>query len=158
MHWRLDNVLFLIAVILATIVATLELQPRPAPPASPFVEERRASLIESGRVPTPVPQAWHRFGQLFQDRLKARLEASTAEAEAVRNFLKAQVGRAKGPRSTLLVRVWIGPDGKVRHVDFPALADRQADMALRRLLVQGDNGRPPADMPQPLILKLALDW
>jgi hypothetical protein len=151
MGWRLNRFLFFVAVILASVVATLELQPTPVVPMPPV--ER--PIYPPART---VPTSWAQFAQLVQDQFKALLEANNSTAERFRLFLKNQANSGDFPSTALLVHVWVGADGKVKRVDFPALLDRQADADLHAILERGNIGRPPADMPQPLLVKLALDW
>jgi hypothetical protein len=151
MGFYINRFLCLIAAIMVCAVILLEFQrPSPTVAMAPAHEpDYRSSKA--------VPAAWTQFAQLVQDQFKALLEANDGTADRFRLFLKNRAVNGDGSSNALLVHVWVGADGKIERVQFPTLSDRQADTDLHMLLERGNIGAPPADMPQPLHVKLALD-
>jgi len=67
------------------------------------------------------------------------------------------VSATDAPPGPLLVKVWIGPEGRVTRLDFPSLGAPQADADLRQVLTTAPLSElPPPDMRQPLVLRLNL--
>lgn len=123
---------------------------------SPAAAQATAQATTPGeyRPATAAPAAW----QAFSTMLRGRFEAQFAADDVVQMVEKAlaQQGKPGGAADTVTVRAWILPSGEVSRVEFndvdPALA-----VQLRALL-SGVNagGPPPADMLQPVHLRLAL--
>ncbi len=118
--------------------------------------------------PTPggtVPPAWSAYAAQVALRLQTDL-GDDLDATAVRlhAFLDVQAERGgqadKGPEaavSSVVVRLWFGPGGRVTRVAFASLGDRQADKDLRTVLMGHAIGTaPPRGMPEPLVLRLRL--
>lgn len=109
------------------------------------------------RSPNAVPAAWTRYAQLVQYRFKEWLAADDEVAYRFHLFLENRAVGEDTPPAALVVKVWIAKDGAVQRVEFPSLQNQQADADLRAILTQGNIGEPPpADLLQPLHLKLAL--
>lgn len=111
------------------------------------------------RAPNTVPAAWQRFAQLVQYRFREWLAADDEVAYRFHLFLENRVINEDAPPESLVVKVWVAPDGQVERVVFPPLSDAQANEDLRTILTRGNIGEPPpSDMLQPLHLRLALAW
>jgi hypothetical protein len=62
------------------------------------------------------------------------------------------------PPAAIVVRAWLGVDGSVTRLAFDSLGDAQADANLRTLLsAHPITAPPPADMRQPLRVRLRLE-
>jgi hypothetical protein len=111
------------------------------------------------RSPDNVPVAWVRYAELVQYRLTEWLAADNETVARFHLFLQEKSAAADGPPENLLVKVWVAPDGKIDRIEAPSLNNQQTDADLRAILGQGDVGEaPPADMLQPLRLRLTLKW
>lgn len=109
------------------------------------------------RAPSSVPPAWNAYAALVQSRFREWLGADDDVAYRFHLFLENSAVSADGPLESLVVKVWVKPDGKVEQVAFSELKDKQADEDLHNILARGDIGEPPPpDMLQPLHLRLAL--
>ncbi len=110
---------------------------------------------------TPIPAYWASYAQLVSNPLLAWLDdGSDPAANKLRGYLDrvtADPGAATSPAASDIVRIWIAPDGHITKVTFNSLGDQQADVELRQILTRGPIGEPPpADMPEPLVLRLRL--
>ncbi|WP_244146752.1 YbaB/EbfC family DNA-binding protein [Paraburkholderia sp. BCC1876] len=106
-----------------------------------------------------VPQPWIDYAQRVGQQFQASLEANDDAANQFHQFLEDRVLNAKAdaPPPALVVRAWIGADGAVTQVQFDSLGDPKADATLQQLLtVHPISGAPPADMRQPLRVRLRL--
>lgn len=103
---------------------------------------------------TAAPAAWQVFARQLQSQFQQQLAADDSVARQVRDGIAGQVAESDRP-SSVVVRTWILPSGRVERVDFDGL---EADVAgpLRTLLARDNVGAPPADMLQPLHLRLSL--
>jgi O-acetylhomoserine/O-acetylserine sulfhydrylase-like pyridoxal-dependent enzyme len=118
-----------------------------------------ATQGQTYREPNAAPFAWQQFAQRVQDRFGEWLAAENDAAYRLHVFLEDRAARNPASAQTLVVKVWVAPDGKVERVDFPSLADAQANEDLQTVLTGGNIGQPPpAGMLQPLHLRLALKW
>ena len=106
------------------------------------------------RAAGTVPAAWKEFATQLQRRFEQRL---AADDDAVRRFQDEMAKRGEGGASamSLIVRTWILPNGKIGRIEVDG-PDRDIAVDLSALLTGGDVGMPPADMRQPLHLRLSL--
>lgn len=107
-----------------------------------------------------VPQPWIVYAQLVGHQFQAWLEADDDAANQLHQYLEDRILNAKDdapPPPAVVIRAWIGADGRVTRVEFDSLGDAQADAILHRLL-SGHliSEPPPADMRQPLRVRLHL--
>lgn len=104
-----------------------------------------------------VPQHWVTYAQLVGSQFQAWL-ADTAQEPAQRLHTQLQArAQAGDPPAPIVMRVWIGRDGRVERAEFSSLGDLQTDTDLRGVLMaQPLPEPPPRDMKQPLILQLDL--
>jgi hypothetical protein len=110
---------------------------------------------------TEVPESWTSYAQLVGQQFQAWIGSNGAEADSFYQSLDIRGAEgdsgAQGER-TILVRVWIDPDGRVGRVVFDSLGNAQADAALRTLLTaHAIPGAPPQDMPQPIRIRLHIE-
>ncbi|WP_180970586.1 YbaB/EbfC family DNA-binding protein [Burkholderia sp. WAC0059] len=114
--------------------------------------------MPSRAATTDVPQSWVIYAQQVGQQFQAWIEADDPDADRFHQYLDARMGEASPdhpPASTILVRAWIGPDGRVTQVLFDSLGDTGADATLRTLLtVHPVPSSPPPDMRQPLRIRL----
>jgi hypothetical protein len=110
------------------------------------------------RQPDTVPASWVRYAQLVQYRFKEWLAADTERASRFHLFLENRTANADAPPDQLIVKAWIAGDGKVEKVEFASLHDERANQDLHAILSRGNIGEsPPADMLQPIHLRLLLE-
>ncbi|MBR1221252.1 hypothetical protein JQ557_24850 [Bradyrhizobium sp. U87765 SZCCT0131] len=104
---------------------------------------------------TAAPAAWQAFARQLQSQFQQQLAADDTVARQVRDGIAGQAVVESGRPSSVVVRTWILPSGRVERVDFDGL---EPDVAapLRALLARDNVGAPPADMLQPLHLRLSL--
>ncbi|MGO4712932.1 hypothetical protein [Bradyrhizobium sp. 2TAF24] len=100
-----------------------------------------------------APAAWQAFARQLQSQFQHQLAGEDVAAQQVRDVMTGH-GVGASP-SSVVVRAWILPSGTVERVDLDGV---EADVAgpLRTLLVRDNVGVPPADMLQPLHLRLSL--
>lgn len=105
-----------------------------------------------------VPQSWVAYAQLVGQQFQAWIEADDPDADRFHQFLDtrmSETGPGIRPLSAVLVRAWIGSDGRVTRVSFDSLGDPKADATLRTLLTAHPvPNPPPPDMRQPLRVRL----
>jgi hypothetical protein len=109
---------------------------------------------------TEVPQTWIAYAQIVGEQFQRSLEAYDDTANELHAYLEDRMQHAPAGTiaSTVTVRAWIGNDGAVTRVAFDSLGDAQADNDLRALLMAHAIGlSPPADMRQPLRVRLVLE-
>jgi hypothetical protein len=107
-----------------------------------------------------VPQAWVTYAQLVGEQFQRSLEAYDDTANELHAYLEDRMQHPQGDTvpSMVVVRAWIGTDGSVTRVAFDSLGDAQANDDLRAVLMAHAIGvAPPADMRQPLRVKLVLE-
>jgi hypothetical protein len=107
-----------------------------------------------------APQTWIAYAQKVGEQFQQSLEAYDDTANELHAFLedRMQHPQADTVPSTITVRAWIGSDGAVTRVAFDSLGDARADNDLRVLLMAHAIGAaPPADMRQPLRVRLVLE-
>jgi hypothetical protein len=115
-----------------------------------------AGSAAAGAVQAPVSPAWAEFARRLQLRFQERLGSDN---EAAIRFHQKMARLAADDRSaapSVIVKVWVMADGKVERV---AMEGNHGGEALQDLSVAlaGDGvGNVPADMPQPLRLRLSL--
>ncbi|WCM18142.1 YbaB/EbfC family DNA-binding protein [Paraburkholderia bryophila] len=115
--------------------------------------------VQAAAQALDVPQPWLDYAQRVGQQFQASLEANDEAANQFHQFLEDRVLNAKAdaPPPALVVRAWIGADGAVTKLQFDSLGDPQADATLRQLLSEHPvAGTPPADMRQPLRVRLRL--
>jgi hypothetical protein len=113
----------------------------------------------SYRSAASVPASWSRYAELVQFRIMEWMSAETEAADRLHAFLESQAaaGAASTIPDSVVVKIWVGPDGIVQKVDIPPLGSDQARADFRALLTAGNVGEsPPGDMLQPLQLRLSL--
>jgi hypothetical protein len=107
-----------------------------------------------------VPQPWLNYARLTSQQFQASLEADDNAANQLHQFLEDRVMKPKGeePAPAIVIRAWIATDGTVSRVEFRSLGNPAADAILRRLLTRHPiSVPPPADMPQPLRVRLHIE-
>jgi hypothetical protein len=107
-----------------------------------------------------VPQAWITYAQLVGEQFQQSLEAYDDTANELHAFLedRMQHPQVDAVPSMIEVRAWVGADGSVTRVAFDSLGDAQANDNLRAVLMAHAIGvAPPADMRQPLRVRLELE-
>lgn len=102
-----------------------------------------------------APAAWREFALLVKSRLQEWLARD--DDEAARHFRTSLDAHSKADRApTIVARIWVTADGKIERAEFDGLEVADA-VELRAILAQKNIGAPPpADMMQPLHLKLSL--
>jgi len=107
---------------------------------------------------TALPASWSSYAGLVGQQFQAWLMGDDDVAYRLHKFLEDRaVSATDAPPGPLLVKVWIGPEGRVTRLDFPSLGAPQADADLRQVLTTAPLSElPPPDMRQPLVLRLNL--
>lgn len=107
-----------------------------------------------------VPQHWIRYANLAGHQLQDALSDSTNErVQRLQSWGRASLLRSGQGASSppLIVKVWVGANGKVERVVFDPVDDAQADEDLRTVLMTHRLSEPPPrDMCQPMVLQLSL--
>jgi hypothetical protein len=107
-----------------------------------------------------VRSSWVEFAgrlqQQFQRELAVDNESTARFYEAMARMLQNSGQVSDPPASTLVIRTWVTASGKVERLE---LEGREGGEALHDLyaVLRGDGvGSAPADMPQPLRMRLSL--
>jgi hypothetical protein len=104
-----------------------------------------------------APPAWGQFAKLVKYRFEEWVAGDDGAAIRFRAYVKIHRGASDGPPTSLIVKVWVNPDGTVERVSFPSFGDAVATRDLQTILTHGNIGEaPPPEMLQPLILRLSL--
>jgi hypothetical protein len=106
------------------------------------------------RSAASVPLAWQAFATQLQRHFEQRLASDEKDARTFQDYMtKRETSDAKPP--VLKIRAWILPNGKIDRLEFDGLGD-DVPVNPYALLARDDVGVPPADMLQPLHLRLSL--
>lgn len=115
-----------------------------------------ASTTAAEITPDQAPAAWVAYAEGATKTITGWLSAETPPAPRVRAVLEATRPAPDQPTPPLVVRIWVHRDGAISRVEFPPLADAQADQDLRALLIGHRLEPPPAHMRLPMRLGLQL--
>ena len=107
-----------------------------------------------GRMKT-APAAWQDFAKRLQLRLQERLASDSTPALRFHDAIAKRAPDAEAAPPSIVVRVWVMPDGKVQRIELEGLDD-DASHDLSALLIGDGVGSTPLDMPQPLRMRLSL--
>jgi hypothetical protein len=102
-----------------------------------------------------APASWQLFGKQLRDHFEERLAADDKEARAFEEYVVDRVSKPNPPPQTFVAQAWVLPNGRIERLEFDGLDDDIA-MHLRSVLTRDNVGAPPADMIQPLRLRLSL--
>src|SRR5262249_12074031 len=126
-----------------------------APPlgAAAGLAAPQPAIGQEYRASTEAPAEWRAYAQRLQGLFKDEL----SDDDMIRSLAAAGDKAAKEHvPATFRVRAWVAADGKVGRLEFSGL-DAATTSAVRARLMRTDVGAsPPADMLQPLHLKLSL--
>ncbi|GAB7537844.1 YbaB/EbfC family DNA-binding protein [Burkholderia sp. 3C] len=127
------------------------------------------ALVAPGRADAQAPSAheavpayWVSYAQDVGARFQASLAGGGDEALRLQQALARRAGPAGGAAGepvvppSVVVRTWIGRDGAITHVEFDPLDDVLAEASLEHLLTAVTLPPPPANMLQPLRVRLQL--
>jgi hypothetical protein len=116
----------------------------------------KAAPDVDGRLKTAqAPAAWQDFAKRLQLRLQERLAADSTPALRFHDAIAKRAPDAGAAPPSIVVRVWVMPDGKVQRIELEGLDD-DASHDLSALLIGDGVGSTPLDMPQPLRMRLSL--
>jgi hypothetical protein len=105
------------------------------------------------RASAAAPAEWRAYAQRLQGLFRDEL----SDDDIIRSLAAARdKAAAEKLPTTFTVRAWITQDGKIARLEFSGL-DETTTSAVRARLMRTDVGTsPPADMLQPIHLKLSL--
>ncbi|MGO4683753.1 hypothetical protein [Hyphomicrobium sp. 2TAF46] len=116
----------------------------------------QAQQQSSFRPPAGVPKAWIEFAGDLRGKAEALLKSDDPQARKLRAALDEVRNGGDAQPLQVAVRVWIARDGRVERVDFGSVSET-IDPDLKSLLLRVATPTPPADMLQPVHLKLSLE-
>lgn len=108
------------------------------------------------RSAAAAPQSWQVFARQMQGIFEQRLAGDEKETRAFQDYLAKREGVENAPPLTFVARTWILHDGNIERMEFDGLDDKEISLSLRAILMRGNVGAPPADMLQPVRLRLSL--
>jgi hypothetical protein len=116
----------------------------------------KAAPDADGRMEAaPAPASWQDFAKRLQLRLQERLSSDSTQALRFHDAIAKRAPDAGAAPPSIVVRVWMMPDGKVQRIELEGLDD-DASHDLSALLIGDGVGSTPLDMPQPLRMRLSL--
>jgi hypothetical protein len=113
-----------------------------------------APAQNAGYLPShSAPDSWRRYALLAQRQLRDRLAVDDDMTRDLRKHLQ----RSGSPSAPLaIVAIWVGPDGRIDRVEADGV-DGETRRALDLILSDEKLvAAPPADMLQPMRVKLSL--
>jgi len=120
-----------------------------------------SAAVAAQTQPQPqVPQHWVDYATRASSQLQSSL--SDPDDDTVVRLHTAMQSRMRDegrsvPPAPFVVRIWVGPTGRIDRVAFDPLGDAQADSDLRAVLTAKPLAEPPPrDMRQPMVLQLTL--
>ncbi|WP_454629717.1 hypothetical protein [Bradyrhizobium cenepequi] len=116
---------------------------------------KAAPDVDSSMKAAQVPPAWQDFAKRLQLRLQERLASESTPALRFHDAIARRAADAGAASPSIVVRVWVMPDGKVQRIELEGLDD-DASHDLSALLIGDGVGSTPLDMPQPLRMRLSL--
>jgi hypothetical protein len=124
-----------------------------------FLAPQPAAIGKQAGNPAAPPQAWIEYGQLVSRQFESWLRSEEAAAYRLHRYLEDVAGANGNSQGTaVVIKTWFAPDGRIEKLEFPSLGNPDADADLHALLTRRPIAKPPpADMPQPLVLRLRLD-
>lgn len=108
------------------------------------------------RSAATAPASWQAFAKQLQGHFEQRLAADDKDARSFQEYVSKREAGSNASPLTFVARTWVLPDGKVERLEFDGLDDKEIAVHLRTLLTRDNVGTPPADMLQPLRLRLSL--
>lgn len=104
-----------------------------------------------------VPAIWQDFAKRLQIQIQQRLASDGEAALRFRDTMaRLAAADASSPPPSVIVRVWVVPDGKVEHIEMEGAHGEETARDLSSLLIGSGADRTPEDMPQPLRMRLSL--
>jgi hypothetical protein len=119
------------------------------------ISARAATDVDGSLNAAPAPAAWQDFAKRLQLRLQERLASDSTPALRFHDAVARRAFDARAAPPSIVVRVWVLPDGKVQRIELEGLDD-DASHDLSALLIGDGVGNTPLDMPQPLRMRLSL--
>jgi hypothetical protein len=119
------------------------------------ISAKAAPEIDSTPKAAQVPAAWQDFAKRLQLRLQERLASGSTPSLRFYDAFARRAPEAGAAPPSVVVRVWVMPDGKVQRIELEGLDD-DASHDLSTLLIGDGVGSTPLDMPQPLRMRLSL--
>ncbi|MFA5952440.1 MAG: hypothetical protein WC807_19400 [Hyphomicrobium sp.] len=109
------------------------------------------------RAADEVPGTWREFAMLVKAHFQKQLAPESGSIRHLLKLLERDVGKANTEQVVIVLKAWIGSDGKVELVQFDNITDPDVAVELRDALTSGSLGSaPPFGMLQPLHIKLSL--
>lgn len=105
------------------------------------------------RSAASAPAAWQSFAKELQDRFEQRLGADN---EAAKHLQETVAADDRTSTQTIVVRTWITSGGRIERLEFDGIHEAAMAVSLRAALASVAITPPPADMLQPLHLRLSL--
>lgn len=119
--------------------------------ASSLASDSAANDVEAARL-------WQAYALDVARVLQHKLGSpDDVEATRLHRYLQDLSDAGTPLEERTIFRIWISDAARIVKVSFGTLGSAEADRDLRVLLTGSKlPGAPPADMPQPIILKLGL--
>ncbi len=115
----------------------------------------QAQQQSSFRPSAGVPKAWIEFAGDLRGKAETLLRSDDPLARRLQAALDEVRNDGDKQLLQVAVRVWIARDGRVERVYFGSISET-IDPDLKSLLLRVATAAPPADMLQPVHLKLSL--
>ncbi len=119
------------------------------------ISAKAAPDVDAGLKAAQAPAAWQDFAKRLQLRLQERLASDSTPALRFHDAIAKRAPDAGTAPPSIVVRLWVMPDGKVQRIELEGLDD-DASHDLSALLIGDGVGSTPLDMPQPLRMRLSL--
>ena len=118
------------------------------------------SANEASRLVTDAPATWVEYAGKLRAQAEAVLGADDKAARSFRDDVaRSSAATASGAvngSDFLAINIWVGADGPVERATLIGLPNANMNAILTALLSRASAGPPPADMLQPVRLRLRL--
>ncbi|WP_407352064.1 TonB C-terminal domain-containing protein [Luteimonas sp. R10] len=116
-----------------------------------------AAALSVAQAQEAVPEHWIVYARMTGNALQAQLSEGAGDLVTRMHAWMNRQQEQSGEPLSVVVRIWISPEGWVERSEFDNLGDAQADADLRAILSAHPLPEPPPpDMRQPLVLQLTL--
>jgi hypothetical protein len=130
---------------------------RIAASALTFFSGAKATLADAqADYRAEVPASWLEFAKRLQQQFQRELAADNESTARFHDAMARLLQTSDTTAQMIVLRTWVMPDGKVGRLELEGRNGEEAVHDLYAVLKGDGVGAAPADMPQPLRMRLVL--